>query len=184
MSSRVFVRNQKIIAVCQRDLNFFDFLSAMREEPLRSITKFFDKKICNTFPDPNYIFDVYIPLPHDRVWLVDFNPWAPRTHPLLFSWLELLSMQDPSEHALQETDNRTKEEEDVEELRQVAELRLVKRDDPEAYSFSTHQYSAHKLPLDVVNAASADRDLKEFANKWEEAKRLAEQQRQEDSDTE
>jgi len=29
------------------------------------------------------------------------------------------------------------------------ELRLVKKDDPEAYSFNTPQYSAHKLPKEV-----------------------------------
>ncbi|KAH7125552.1 cell division cycle protein-like protein [Dendryphion nanum] len=184
---RVFVRNKKIIAVCQRDLNFFDFLFQMREKLLRVILKFFDDKIRNTFPDQNYTFDVYIPPPHDRVWLVDFNPWAPRTDPLLFSWLELLSMQDPPDNTVEDVDDTTndeEEEEDIEELDYLPELRLVKRDDPEAYSFSTPQYSAHKLPLDVVNAASVDGDLREFANKWEEAKRLAEQQRDEDSDTE
>jgi len=32
---------------------------------------------------------------------------------------------------------------------ETPELRLVKRDDPEAYSFNTPQYSAHKLPKEV-----------------------------------
>ena len=92
---RVFVRNKKILAVCQRDLNHFDFLFQMREKLLHLILDFFDDKIRDGFPDPNFTFDVYIPPPHDRVWLIDFNPWAQRTDPLLYSWLELLSMQEP-----------------------------------------------------------------------------------------
>lgn len=181
---RVFVRNRTIIAVCQRDLNHFDFLFEMREKLLHIILSFFNEKIRDGFPDSNYTFDVYIPPPHDRVWLIDFNPWAPRTDPLLFSWLELLSMQEPSGSLDEDTEATSDDDDDVEELDTLPELRLVRRDDPEAYSFATPQFSAHKLPLDVVNATSTDGDLREFANKWEEAQRLAEQQRAEDSDTE
>ena len=32
---------------------------------------------------------------------------------------------------------------------ETPELRLVKKDDPEAYNFNTPQYSAHKLPKEV-----------------------------------
>jgi hypothetical protein len=124
---------------------------------------------------------------------------------LVFSWMELLTMDVP-EVAPEETtvrlkiaqpgdvtdqikealetaqDDEDSDEEDIEELWQP-EFRLVKRDDPEAYGFATPQYSAHKLPKDVVDASSGgEGQLREFAQQWEQAQKLAEQQRQEDSE--
>lgn len=187
---RCFVRNRILIAICQRDLNHFDFLFKMQDKLRQSIQDFFDLRIRDTFPDANFTFDVYIPPPHDRVWLMDFNPWAQRTDPLLFSWLELLTLPEPdmsepmvgagatgsgSEHA---------EEEQVIAVPRL-EFRLVRRDDPEAYGFATPQYSAHKLPKDVVDASrGGEGNLREFAMQWKEAQRLAEQQRTEDSEDE
>ena len=40
------------------------------------------------------IFDVYINSTTYRVWLIDFNPFAPSTDPLLFTWPELLEMKE------------------------------------------------------------------------------------------
>ncbi|KAJ4335959.1 hypothetical protein N0V95_008738 [Ascochyta clinopodiicola] len=208
---RCFVRNRQLIALCQRDLNHFDFLFNMQDKLRQAIQDLFDSKLRDTFPDPNFTFDVYVPPPHDRVWVVDFNPWAVRTDPLLFSWLELLTMEVPEARDTNETEEVVRipiaaangttvvslddlddmasasgsdesDEDDVEEIWQP-EFRLVRRDDPEAYGFTTPQYSAHKLPKDVVDAGSGGEGMmREFAMQWEEAQRLAEQQRQEDSE--
>lgn len=203
---RCFVRDRRLIALCQRDLNHFDFLFNMQDKLRDTIQDFFDIRLRDTFPDPNFTFDVYVPPPHDKVWLVDVNPWALRTDPLLFSWMELLTMDVP------ETENDTEPEEttvrlkivqpgdaeamhaedladldfsdddDVEEIWQP-EFRLVRRDDPEAYGFTTPQYSAHKLPKDVVDASrDGGGGMREFAMQWQEAQKLAEQQRTEDSE--
>ena len=96
---RCFVRERKLIAVSQREMNYFAFLHEMRFKLLSVIQGFFDDVMLTAkgkdgkgFEDENFVFDVYIPPPHDRCWLVDVNPWAPRTDPLLFSWLEILTM--------------------------------------------------------------------------------------------
>jgi hypothetical protein len=171
---RCFVRNRRLIAICQRDLNHFEFLSAMQDKLRQKMQEFFDLRLRDTFPDPNFTFDVYIPPPHDRVWVVDFNPWAQRTDPLLFSWLELLTLPELPESVV--------EEDDVTEL-WTPEFRLVRRDDPEAYGFATPQYSAHKLPKDVVDASrGGEGNLRHFAQQWEEVQRLGGQQRAEDSE--
>ncbi|KAK0630767.1 D123-domain-containing protein [Bombardia bombarda] len=48
------------------------------------------------------------------------------------------------------------------------ELRLVEQDDPAAYNFSSTQYSAHKLPKDVVDASLAGQGgIAEFARRWQ-----------------
>lgn len=197
---RCFVRERKLLCICQRDLNHFDFLFKMQDKLRSLIKEFFEIRLRDSFPDPNFVFDVYVPQPYDRVWLVDFNPWAPRTDPLLFSWLELLTMPDPPEpepigeeefvrvplngpkpawlteqlekaekaEAEREDDSgsETDEEEADEEL-WSPELRLVKKTDPEAYSFATPQYSAHKLPKDVVDASQSGEGLREFARDWQ-----------------
>ncbi len=47
------------------------------------------------------------------------------------------------------------------------ELRLVLENDPEARNFSTPQYSAHKLPQEVVDASlEGETGMKEFAEQW------------------
>ena len=136
------------------------------------------------------MFDVYVPGPYERVWLVDVNPWAPRTDPLLFSWLEILNMPGQEENGVTDeivrlslnrngngngngsNSSDTEEEEDdttPEALPFTPEFRLINRDDPEAYSFNTPQYSAHKLPRDVVDAsADGEAGLREFLGTWRE----------------
>lgn len=188
---RCFVRNRKLIAICQRDLNHFDFLFKMQDKLGQTVQEFFDVRLRDTFPDPNFTFDVYLPPPHDRVWLVDFNPWAQRTDPLLFSWLELLTWEEPPEapgtpsasgEVTSDGDEAGSGKDDEREVVEVfrPEFRLVRKDDPEAYGFATPQYSAHKLPKDVVDASrGGEGNLREFAMQWREAQRLAEEQRQE-----
>ena len=204
---RCFVRDRQLIALCQRDLNDFDFLFNMQDKLRQRVQDLFDSKLRDTFPDPNFTFDVYIPPPHDKVWVVDFNPWAMRTDPLLFSWMELLTMDVPEAQTQDKedvvripiaraggpvvislddiesaSDSDESDEDDVEEIWQP-EFRLVRKDDPEAYGFTTPQYSAHKMPKDVVDAASGGEGMmREFAMQWQDAQRLAEQQRQEDSE--
>ena len=182
---RCFVRDRLLIGICQRDLNHFDFLSPMLASLRCRIQTFFDERLKHTFPDPNFAFDVYIPPPHKRVWLVDVNPWAPRTDPLLFSWLELLTLDTSASNSgvSKAEDAEDTTEDQAESLPLVPEFRLVKHDDPEAYSFNTPHYSAHKLPKEVVDASAAGPGpLREFADQWKEmlARRGAEQEENSD----
>ncbi|KAF2154864.1 D123-domain-containing protein [Myriangium duriaei CBS 260.36] len=108
---RVFVRRGKVLGMGQRDLNHYDFLFGLRPKLKERILEFWRTEVRGKFSEESYAMDVYVPPPHDRVWVVDFNPWAVRTDPGLWSWLELLTMEDPEE-----------EEEGVEEV--VVRLRI------------------------------------------------------------
>ena len=229
MEFRCFVRSRRLLCICQRDLNHFSFLPPLLPNLRSLIQNFFDKNLQQTFPDENFAFDVYIPPPHNRVWLIDINPWAPRTDPLLFSWLEILRMRgsehlpsptaeteppsvvrlylnnnnhnptitttnDQNPHITPPTslssNSNSDSEEDEDEARNPAdddevetvftpEFRLVNRDDPEAYSFNTPQYSAHKLPRDVVDAsADGGAGLREFMGSWREIVERREREQQ------
>lgn len=215
---RCFVRDRQLLCMCQRDLNHFSFLPPLMPKLRSLIQDFFDTNLRRSFLDGNFAFDVYIPPPHNRVWLIDINPWAPRTDPLLFSWLEILNMRGGdeadvfdeadngvvriplngnglvsieqngdleglnSEHSeglasSEETDSGSDADEKEEEVF-TPEFRLVNRDDPEAYNFNTPQYSAHKLPKDVVDAsANGEAGLREFMGTWREI--VAKQAREE-----
>ncbi|ERF74735.1 hypothetical protein EPUS_04904 [Endocarpon pusillum Z07020] len=159
---RCFVRHRILIAVSQREMNYFAFLFEMRPKLLERIQTFLQDDLLSSeyFSNgdlENFIFDVYIPPPHDRVWLIDINPWAPRTDPLLFSWLELLTMpeQPPAAKVERKQAGSGEDRSDDDEAENIhePEFRLVGRDDPEAYQFSSTKYSAHKLPKDVVDAS-------------------------------
>lgn len=193
---RCFVRRRKLLCMCQRDLNHYDFLPSLVPLLKGLITSFFEEKLRDTFPEENFVFDVYVPQPRERgrVWLIDVNPWAGRTDPLLFSWLEVLRMPDPTSHGLADgvvrlylrdpgsVDSVARGEDgnedgvdesdgdrsdDMEDVDEGPEFRLVKRDDPEAYSFNTPQYSAHKLPKDVVDAGvEGPAGLRDFMERW------------------
>ena len=188
---RCFVGARQLLCICQRDLNHYPFLPGMIPVLRPLIQGFFDTNLKNTFPNENFVFDVYIPPPHKKVWLIDINPWAPRTDPLLFSWLELLNMNGGNQvpissdevyaHSTDDEEDADKEEMHEEELPYVPEFRLVNRDDPEAYSFNTPQYGAHKLPKDVVDAAGdGQAGLREFMGQWRDIVKRQE----EDDDTE
>ncbi|KAF8865721.1 cell cycle control protein Cdc123 [Acephala macrosclerotiorum] len=178
---RCFVRERRVVGICQRDLNHFDFLFPMKEQLRDTIVTYFEKTLKGTFPDEDFVFDVYLPEPYDKVRLMDINPWAPRTDPLLFSWLELLTMPLPkpllgipdsgNNLPLPQTssDEDTQDEDGVEEVVWKPEIRLVRKDDPEAYSFASPQYSAHKLPREVVDASlGGDSGMREFADHWKQ----------------
>ena len=193
---RCFARSRHLLCMCQRDLNHFDFLPRLIPKLRSLIQDFFEKNLRRNFTEESFAFDVYIPPPHDRVWLIDINPWAPRTDPLLFSWTEILNMRGEEQGSANEVqdgvvrlsliengfanrgsdsvDEQQGEDdksgsEDQEEDVFTPEFRLVKRDDPEAYNFNTPQYSAHKLPKDVVDAsADGEAGLREFMGTWRE----------------
>jgi hypothetical protein len=211
---RCFVRDRVLLCICQRDQNHFDFLFPLRDILRSRIQAFFNEKLKDTFPDPSFVFDVYIPPPHQRVWLIDINPWAVRTDPLLFGWLEIMNMKDPIEIQEEEdgveeqfvrfslsgntitgvladsvedsgssdTEDETAEDVDDDDAPFFPEFRLVRRDDPEAYAFTTAQYSAHKLPKEVVDASmTGPGGMSEFLGKWQDI--LAKQEQESDMDS-
>ncbi|KAM0461835.1 hypothetical protein ACHAO4_001020 [Trichoderma viride] len=183
---RCFVKHRSLIGITQRDLNHYEFLEPLRGQLWKKIMKFFRQKLRLTFPDSTFVFDIYIPgnsFAEDglgKVRLMDINPWAPSTDSLLFSWEELLTMEvenplygsvSEDQAAEESGDETTADEMDDDEYdpNRQPEVRIVKKNDPEAYNFSSPQYSAHKLPKEVVDASLAgEGGLREFAQRWKE----------------
>ena len=191
---RCFVKGRRLIGITQRDMNYYSFLHQEKDKFSRLIADFYEEQLQGSFPDENFVFDVYVPDPYNKVWLVDINPWAQRTDPLLFSWLELLTTEVPASSVPEtlripistsstphtqgsggDPGNVDDPDDDMSSSRSDIlldpELRLLNADDPEAYSFASPQYSAHKIPKDVVEAASEGNinALRELSMEWQEA---------------
>ncbi|KAL5612847.1 hypothetical protein BROUX41_004071 [Berkeleyomyces rouxiae] len=190
---RCFVKQRSLVGISQRDLNHYDFLDGLRLDIIDRIDDFFETKLRLTFPDDSFAFDVYIPEDSDttdgtalgRVRLIDINPWAATTDSIMFDWSELLDktvprpLTGPPPAASEKPDfvrltlsgativdiaDNSEDDGYIE-----PELRLVAKDDPSAYNFSSTQYSAHKLPKEVVDAGLGGQGgLREFARQWKE----------------
>lgn len=180
---RCFVKQRNLVGITQRDLNYYDFLEGLSPFIVAKVTQFFNSKLRYTFPDGNFVFDVYMPEGQDeplgRVRLIDINPWAPHTDSLLFGWNELLELRVPgSLLSVPEgqgqglsigSDETSDNDSDEEEEDYVPELRLVEKLDPAAVNFNSPAYSAHKLPKDVVDASQAGQGgMRDFLQKWKE----------------
>ncbi|KAG0635507.1 putative cell cycle control protein Cdc123 [Tuber brumale] len=137
---RAFVAGRRVVGISQRDFNHYAFLGELKAEIRGLVVGFFDEFLAG-FPDEDFV-----------VWLVDINPFAPRTDSGLFSWGEML---------------RLRTQEVGEEDEEVVEVRLVESGDPEAWGFGTATYSASKLPREVVEAGvQGEEAVWEFARRW------------------
>ena len=97
--------------------------------------------------------------------------------------IEFDDLSDDEDKQVELSDSDSEAEESI----WLPELRLVQKTDAEAFGFNAPQYSAHKLPKDVVEAAQSGQGLMEFARDWREI--LARRQDEDrnfvgDSDTE
>ena len=90
---RCFVRSRQLVAICQRDVTFYEHLqsSALQSRIRSVICDFFDSVVKREqrWALKDAVMDVYVAKGLDRVWLVDVNPWLPRTDPLLWDYEQL-----------------------------------------------------------------------------------------------
>lgn len=145
MEFRCFVRERQLIAISQRDLNYYSFLDEIRDEILEKIGIFFDdvllaKSDCNSF-----VFDVYIPKSLNKIYLVDINPFQRSTESYLFTWNELGIMKPSNEEVC---------------------LRLVTQYN--SGRFATKAHSQNHVPKDFVDASIDTQSMIEFLKKCRE----------------
>ncbi|ANB11290.1 Cdc123p [Sugiyamaella lignohabitans] len=128
---RCFVKDRNIVGITQRDMNYYEFLGPLKDKLEDEIHAFFEENLEFTFPDDSFVFDVYVPEPYDRVWLIDINPWASKTDTLLYSWEQLMGY-DPLQTGFE------------------PELRLVDKLDS-SRGFGTVEHTESYVPKDFVD---------------------------------
>lgn len=144
---RCFVRSRHLLGVSQRDTTYFSFLAPLADTIAGAIEHFFETHLQDTFADPDFVFDVYVPRPYERVWLIDINPFAARTDSVFFAWPELLTFdfEDPEfefEVRLQTSDNSSR-------------------------NFGSLDHSENHVPKDVVDASMTGEGIAQLARQWQ-----------------
>lgn len=143
---RCFVKDRRIIGITQRDLNYYDYLDNLSEKIRDLIDEFFEDVLAESFADESFVFDVYLPRPFDRVWLIDINPFARKTDSLLYTWHELAT---------------TEVDDDFDyELRLITETNKGR--------FAVKEHSENQVPQDVVDASLDPSMMVELAKEWQE----------------
>ncbi|KAJ8294326.1 Cell division cycle protein 123 [Rhodotorula toruloides] len=140
---RCFVRENRLLAISQRDTTFYDFLQGeqVKANLTTQISDFWAREIRDKAPLSSYIFDIYLTRDSSRLFLIDLNPFSPRTDTLLFPPSHLLSLHlsPPSS----------------------PDLRVVESEK----GGGMPRYAHNRYPRDVVEL-SEGQSVAEFAREW------------------
>ncbi|KIY70583.1 D123-domain-containing protein [Cylindrobasidium torrendii FP15055 ss-10] len=149
---RCFVRDNNLIGITQRDMNFYEFWNDASTQT-RIINTV--KSIWNDTIKPkwkggdHYVFDLLLTRDLTRAHIVDFNPYASRTDPLLFTYEELWKSFIHG---------------------QARDAPLLKVIDSRAHPAANSNVPANQhnmIPFEALSLASG-RDLEEFSHIWQE----------------
>ncbi|KAI9482933.1 MAG: D123-domain-containing protein [Benjaminiella poitrasii] len=163
MEFRCFVKDQEIIGITQRDLNYYPFLIETQKDIEQSIYQFFEDVIRDEFDSINYVFDVYIQRNRNKVYLVDFNPFSPTTDTILYDWNELMTFD------LDKTE---------------PEIRLIQsQSDANILCCNAPKFATNMIPKDVIDLSSG-KSIVEFAEEFERIMRQTEGEQYSSSDEE
>ncbi|KAF9046324.1 D123-domain-containing protein [Panaeolus papilionaceus] len=147
---RCFVRNDVLIGITQRDNNYYEFWndSNTQKKVVQSVKSFWESTIKPRWhSEPNYVFDFLLTRDLSRGHILDFNPYAPKTDSLLFTYPELQEIADANG---------------------APQLRVIDsaRHPAAASNVPAHQHNM--IPFEAVNLSSG-RDIEEFADTWKDS---------------
>ncbi|KAI0821995.1 D123-domain-containing protein [Trametes gibbosa] len=150
---RCFVRQENLIGISQRDPNYYDFWNEQetQDKVVKAVSDFWATHIKGKWEQTqgNYTFDFLLTRDLSRGHIVDFNPYLPRTDPLLFTYEEL--------HDLLLARSGASE----------PELRVVDSPAHPAAARNAPVHQHNMVPIEAL-AMSSGRGVSEFAEAWQE----------------
>ncbi|OXG26247.1 cytoplasmic protein [Cryptococcus neoformans Bt120] len=160
---RCFVRNNVLVGITQRDMNFYDHLQPeeVRSKISRTVREFWEDEIRENYEGgDDYVFDLYLSPNFDSATIIDFQPYRESTDSLLFTYEELLAILQAS-MSLSDSELRPR-------------LPLFKIIDSQAHPAVTRNaptYQSNMMPLEMIEF-SEGRNMAEFKEAWDEAVRM------------
>jgi len=148
---RCFVRQDVLLGISQRDINYYDFLNelATRGQIVTAVTQFWQTNIKGKWESSgDYIFDILLTRDLSRGHIVDFNPYALRTDPLLFTYEELLTLL-------------------TNDLSSIPLLKVIDSRSHPAATRNTPANQHNMVPFEAL-ALSSGRDIEQFSDLWQE----------------
>lgn len=134
---RVFVKRGQVIGVSQRNLHHFAFLKDIVPKVKATIESF---ELPRDFPLRDYIMDVYVAAPYDKILVLDINPFTRKWDSLLYTWHELM------------------------ERDAGFEVRIINETNMGA--LSRKEYSELQVPIEVVGASVDSEAMVELMKNW------------------
>jgi len=147
---RAFVRDGVLVGISQRDTNYYEFLDepSMQRKIVSSFVAHWAAHVQPKWTGPaSYTFDVLLTRDLSRFHIVDFNPYAPRTDALLFTYVELAALFSAALSS------------------PIPVLRVVdSRGHPTAMR-NAPEHQHNMVPLEALRL-SEGRNVEEFAAEW------------------
>lgn len=160
---RIFIRNNQLLAACQRDPNLYPHLQneSVLDDIKDNMEIWFEDEIQQKMKDnvlQDYILDIYIDT-NDRVWLIDVKPFSTSTDSILYTWQELVDLPIPTNIPADDEEGP------------AFELRTIANKQQELYLPRIAAIIAARLPSDGIDV-SDQAGIESFINlcKVEEAR--------------
>ncbi|KAF9048298.1 D123-domain-containing protein [Hymenopellis radicata] len=149
---RCFVRNDVLLGISQRDMNYYEFWN---DPPTQGTIIGTVVRLWETVIKPkwssgqHYTFDVLLTRDLSRAHIVDFNPYASRTDPLLFTYDELWEIHEAGDDE------------------KLPVLRIIDSRAHPAANTNAPANQHNMVPFEALSIASG-RDIDEFSQAWQE----------------
>jgi len=148
---RCFVRQDILLGISQRDFNYYDFLNepATGAQIIMAVERFWQMNIKGNWESSgDYIFDILLTRDLSGAHIIDFNPYAPRTDPLLFTYEDLFTLL---------TRNRSS----------TPQLKVIDSRTHPAVTRNAPMNQHNMIPFEALNLSSG-RDIEQFSDLWQE----------------
>ncbi|KAH7873161.1 D123-domain-containing protein [Lentinula edodes] len=158
---RCFVRNNVLLGISQRDTNYYDFLNDpdTQSKIMNTVVTFWKNKIQPQWKaEASYVLDLLLTRDLSSAHIVDFNPYAPRTDPLLFSYEELRDIVN--------------EDRATDTLAQLTaplpHFRVIDSPSHPAASCKSPANQHNMVPFEALSLSNG-RDIEDFKELWEKS---------------
>ncbi|KAI0689062.1 D123-domain-containing protein [Cytidiella melzeri] len=156
---RCFVRREILLGISQRDPNYYDFWNehGTQQKVVDALTRYWEENVKGKWEDTdgNYIFDFLLSRDFAKGHIIDFNPYAPRTDPLLFEYEELLDLLTEASSVSPSANHYH------------PVLKVVDSRSHPAAARNAPIYQHNMVPMEAL-ALSGGRNVEEFAEVWQE----------------
>ncbi|KAI6151618.1 D123-domain-containing protein [Pisolithus tinctorius] len=156
---RCFVRNDILVGISQRDTNFYDFMINLEiQRTIRTTVYNLWEEIVRpnwTFSQKDYVIDLLLTRDLSSGHIIDLNPYAPCTDPLLFTYEEL---HEVLSKANQDT---------TASWTFLPELRVIDSPLHPAATLNIPAYRHNRVPIEALTL-SEGRNIVEFSEVWQQ----------------
>ncbi|PFH53960.1 hypothetical protein AMATHDRAFT_136028 [Amanita thiersii Skay4041] len=145
---RCFVRRNRLIGITQRDANFYEFLNdpKTKEYIVSTVACYWELNIKSKWTiNEDYVFDFLLTRDLSHGHILDFNPYAPRTDAVLFTYEELNTLHTSGE---------------------ALKMKVIDFHSHPTAMRNTPAYQHNMIPFEALSLSDG-RDVTEFAASWE-----------------